>query len=109
MAISEPSAEEEKPRHHEENGVPKWLAIMGHLMAVLLVVLIVLGLTGVVVDALRDGTVGGTYRNQRYQFQKIESPIAYWMLVVIYAGFPCFALWALITETLPGLWKRIRN
>jgi hypothetical protein len=92
-----------------DNGVPKWLAIVGHVIALLLVALIVFGLSGVVVDALRDGTVGGTYRNQRYEFQRLESPIAYWLFVLVYAGFPCVALWAIFTETLPGLWKRIRS
>lgn len=79
-----------------DNGVPKWLAIVGHVIALLLVALIVFGLSGVVVDALRDGTVGGTYRNQKYEFQRLESTIAYWLFVLVYAGFPCVALWALL-------------
>lgn len=97
------------PKPEDDNGVPKWLAIVGHLMGLLLVVLFVFGLSGVVVDALRDGTVGCTLRNQRYEFQKLEAPIAHWLLVLAYAGFPCVALWALFTETLPGLWKRLRS
>lgn len=99
----------EPPAPDSDNGVPKWLAIVGHVIALLLVALIVFGLSGVVVDALRDGTVGGTYRNQRYQFRRLESPIAYWLFMLVYAGFPCVALWALFTETLPGLWRRLRS
>lgn len=97
------------PKPEDDNGVPKWLAIAGHLMGLLLIVFFVLGLSGVVVDALRDGTVGCTLRNQRYEFQKFETPIAYWLLVTVYAGLPSVALWALFTETLPSLWTRLRS